>query len=420
MSLRVLLARRTRLILVLAALAALLGWPAAAEDYKLGPMDKLKIRVVDWQASEGTFREWPALTGEFAIGPEGMISLPFAGAINAKGRSTGELATEIAVALQQKLGLVEPPATSVEISELRPVFVAGEVQTPGRFPFDPEITVLKAVSLAGGLRRSLSGDQRFERDLLSAKGNYELLVAEHDRLMVQQARLEAELRNDEYLKLGTMSNKEENPAHTGLVAQEEAIMHARRQALLSERAALEERKALFEDEVSTLEKNKDTQARQMDLITLEIDRAKKLAAQRLVSSAVVLTLELTGSNTRSKLLEIDTATVRSRQEIGRVSAELDALSNQQRTSTLTELQRTRAALKENELKRKMYAGLVTEALTNAPAAASLADAEPEELLKYTVMRTVDGKTDEIPATENTPLRPGDLVKVSLVRPGKDG
>lgn len=405
--------RSTRLGLAAGFLAMLVGSPAMADDYKLGPMDKLNIRVVDWQSGEDTFRQWPALTGEFTIGPEGALSLPFAGEIKAEGRSTQDIATDLALALQAKLGLAEPPATSVEISEFRPIFVAGEVQTPGKFPFDPEITVLKAVSLAGGLRRSLSGDQRFERDLLSAKGNYDLLHAERERLAVQLARLEAELKNSGDFDLAITSDKDDGAEQSDLIAKEKALMLSRQASFSSQRSGLEERKALFENEVSTLTKNKETQSRQMDLIKIEMARAKKLAEQKLVSTSVVLSLELTASDTQSKLLDIDTATVRSKQEISRVSAELVELGNTQRTEVITELQKTKAASKENELKLKMYAGLMTEALTNAPAAASVTGTRPEDLLEYTVMRTTGGKTEEIPAHENTPLRPGDLVKVSL-------
>ena len=224
-----------------ALVALLIGWPAAAEAYKLGPMDKLNIRVVDWLPGEGTFRQWPALTGEFAIGPDGMLSLPFAGELKAQGLSTQEVATDLAMALQQKLGLVDLPATSVEISEFRPIFVAGEVQTPGKFPFDPEMTVLKAVSLAGGMRRSLSGDQRFERDLLSAKGNYELLRAERERLSIQQMRLEAELQDDGELEFATPSDKSNLAEQQDLIAKEKALMLSRQKSLSAQRSALEER-----------------------------------------------------------------------------------------------------------------------------------------------------------------------------------
>ncbi|QRM53580.1 polysaccharide biosynthesis/export family protein [Sinorhizobium sp. BG8] len=398
----------------IAFLAALVCSPVAAEDYKFGPMDKLNIRVVDWQPSDGTFRQWTALTGEFTIGPDGTLSLPFAGEVKAQGRSAHEVATDLSHALQEKLGLVEPPATSVEISEFRPIFVAGEVQTPGKFPFDPEMTVLKAISLAGGMRRSLSSDQRFERDLLSAKGNYDLLLTERERLLVQQARLEAELRNDADFEFADSSDEGDHPGQQDMVADEKALMLSRQQGLSAQRSALEERKVLLEDEVSTLTKNKEAQSRQMDLIKLEIARTGKLADQGLILSSRILSLELTASDTQSKLLDLDTATVRSKQEIGRVSAELVELGNKQKTDVIAELQKTKAAIKANDLNLKMYAGLMTEALTNAPAAAGLAGTRSEDLLKYTVMRTTNGTTEEISALESTALRPGDLVKVSLI------
>jgi protein involved in polysaccharide export with SLBB domain len=102
---------------------------AAAEDYLLGPMDKLRIRVVEWQSAEATAREWSSVSGEYVVGPSGTLSLPFVGEIPAAGRTTSDVAATIGDELQQTLGLLNRPDAAVELAELRPVFIAGDVQT---------------------------------------------------------------------------------------------------------------------------------------------------------------------------------------------------------------------------------------------------------------------------------------------------
>ncbi|TIT91826.1 MAG: hypothetical protein E5W55_19340, partial [Mesorhizobium sp.] len=61
-----------------AALAMSLLTPqmAAAEDYRLGPQDKLNIRVAEWQTVDGTFRDWSAINGDYSVGPAGTLSVP--------------------------------------------------------------------------------------------------------------------------------------------------------------------------------------------------------------------------------------------------------------------------------------------------------------------------------------------------------
>ena len=127
---------------------------AQTADYQLGAMDKLRIRVVEWQTAEGAVRDWSSISGDYMVGPSGNISLPFIGEMPAAGKTTAEIAAAIGEGLQQKLGLPDRPDASVELAEFRPVFVSGDVETPGKYQYDPQLTVLKAVSLAGGLRRS--------------------------------------------------------------------------------------------------------------------------------------------------------------------------------------------------------------------------------------------------------------------------
>ncbi len=161
------------------AVGVLLAMPlqtlsARAEAYRLGTMDKLRVRVAEWQSAEGAFRDWSAVSGDYSVGPAGTISVPFVGELPVTGRTTEEVAAAIGDGLQQKLGLPDRPEASVELAEFRPVFVSGDVQTPGRYPYDPQLTVLKALSIAGGMRRTETG-QGGARDFIMAQGNYEVM-----------------------------------------------------------------------------------------------------------------------------------------------------------------------------------------------------------------------------------------------------
>ena len=98
----------------------------------------------------------------------------------------------VGLELQKLFGLPDRPSASVELAQYRPIYLAGEIQTPGEYPFAPDMTVLKAVSLGGGLRRAENG-QRFARDFINAKGESSVRSAERNRLLVRRARLQAEI-----------------------------------------------------------------------------------------------------------------------------------------------------------------------------------------------------------------------------------
>ena len=69
--------------------------------------------------------------------------------MKAGGPSPAALGDAVGAALRQG-GLVRAPSVSVEVIRYRSIFVLGEVNKPGEFPYQPGMTLLSAVALAGG------------------------------------------------------------------------------------------------------------------------------------------------------------------------------------------------------------------------------------------------------------------------------
>jgi polysaccharide biosynthesis/export protein len=145
------LPRRSRLAASAAALAALLLGacqpgadlpslpPPASVAYTLGPGDA--VRVI-------TFGE-PTLTGQFTVGDGGAVAVPLLDSVPAAGLTTEALAAAISFRLREK-NLLRNPSVSVEVVGYRPIFVLGEVSRPGQYPYQPGMTLLSAVAVAGG------------------------------------------------------------------------------------------------------------------------------------------------------------------------------------------------------------------------------------------------------------------------------
>jgi polysaccharide export outer membrane protein len=110
-----------------------------AAIYHLGPGDK--IRIITFGDQD--------LSGQFRLDSAGLITLPLIGPIHAAGMTETELQATIGAALI-KMDLFKKPSVSVEILDYRPVFVLGEVTKPGQYPYQPGMTVLTAVAIAGG------------------------------------------------------------------------------------------------------------------------------------------------------------------------------------------------------------------------------------------------------------------------------
>jgi exopolysaccharide production protein ExoF len=399
--------------LVAAFLVAVLPSSVAyAAEYRLGPSDKLVIKIVDWQPAEGTFRDWPSIAGEYTVSPGGTLAIPFSGEIQAAGRTTAEVSSEIAKALHQKLGLVTLPEASVQISEFRPIFVTGDVQTPGKHPFSPDVTVMKAVSLAGGLRRSTDGNQRFERDFVNARGSYDVLVAERDRLLVKRARLRAELAGS--IKISQPSDLSASAPTQKLLEEETQIMLSRKATLDLQLTAIDELKKLYQNEIVSLEKKMAVQSRQMDLMRKELTNIGGLADKGLVVSSRVMGLETAVADLESKLLDLGTASLRAKQEINKADQNANNLENGRKAELAAELQKTEASLDESRLRLSMYKDLMTEIAVNASTLLDIGNTFTPSV-QYSIVRAQDGKPTEVPASEGTQLIPGDVIRVVITQ-----
>jgi polysaccharide export outer membrane protein len=107
--------------------------------YRLGVDDQ--VRVI-------TFGQ-ESLTGQFRVNDRGNLAIPLLGSILANGLTPSELERSIEARLKEKKVLLDP-AVSVEVMSYRPVFILGEITKPGQYPYQPNMTVLTAVAIAGG------------------------------------------------------------------------------------------------------------------------------------------------------------------------------------------------------------------------------------------------------------------------------
>lgn len=106
--------------------------------YTLASGDKVKVIV---------FRH-EDLSGEFTLDGAGNFAMPLIGEIQAYGLTTRELEERIKARLKD--GYLVDPQVSVEVTNYRPFYILGEVNRPGQYEYVNGMTVLQAVSIAGG------------------------------------------------------------------------------------------------------------------------------------------------------------------------------------------------------------------------------------------------------------------------------
>ena len=114
--------------------------PATTEqDYHIGPQDVVQIDV--WKELE--------ISRTIPVRPDGKISLPLLNDVQAAGLTAMQLAGNIREGLTKYLNNPQVTVTVTQINSRR-VFVTGEVVRSGALPLLPSMTVLQALSSAGG------------------------------------------------------------------------------------------------------------------------------------------------------------------------------------------------------------------------------------------------------------------------------
>lgn len=114
------------------------GEPKSA--YAVLPGDVLQISV--WKE--------PDLQMEVLVRPDSAFSFPLAGDISTKGLSVVELQTVLTDRLSR---FISNPVVTVSVKEIlgNKIYVIGQVNNPGEFVVNPQVDVMQALSMAGGL-----------------------------------------------------------------------------------------------------------------------------------------------------------------------------------------------------------------------------------------------------------------------------
>jgi protein involved in polysaccharide export with SLBB domain len=116
--------------------------PAPIESTTLGPGDILRLEVV----GEKDFPE------EYQVAPDGTINFPYIDNMKVSGLEAQDVAREVREQLIERR-ILKQPSVIVRVTEFRSkrITVLGQVKNPGSFSYQPGMTLVQAISQAGGV-----------------------------------------------------------------------------------------------------------------------------------------------------------------------------------------------------------------------------------------------------------------------------
>lgn len=378
---------------------------AGAEDYRLSVGDVVAFDFVDDTLPPQ----------ELTVSNAGELSLPLIGGFKVAGLTVPEALKSIDAVFVERKIFIEPQV-SLSVVSFHPIFVVGAVKAPGSFPFKPPLTVEQAVALAGGESAgAVTGEDRL---ITSAKlrGNLAENETEIARAAVAAARLTAQLAGRTEISPDDLAPEARDLASAPLL---EALMVNERKILDTEHHSFETRHkqltAATAEVGGALGNLEELAQKQKEVIAsahAEYDRAKILNKRGLKTLTDLAVVERNATAEEAHLLQIYNQTSTTRRELGELQRQLQELTDTRTRTALTALQDNVAEIKKLIASRRSIEEQIL-LLSNIAAE----DSQKANMVSFTyqVRRKVDGRVETQSAAPDDPVRPGDIVQVSIDR-----
>ena len=364
-------------------------------EYRIVGQEKVRIKV----------HEWPALSDELSVGESGVFTLPIVGTLEAAGRTAGEIAQEISTRLQERAQLKEPPFASVEVSHFPPFYILGDVQRPGEYHYRPGLTVVAALSMAGGAYRI--PESSLLRDAITGRGSLANLESQRRELLVRQARLTAELSGSDRLELDPVTQGSAGALVAAAIEQERSIMQGIRRSLNNQVVALQKENDIRREEIRFLKARMDSSIKQLKSVQKEIAVLSTLSERGLTLAPRQASLDRLAAQIEGDQRAIDTLIAQAQAVIIQNEAASAKLADERSREASHELRLVTAQLEQ------IHAQL-TGQRTLLSVAGALGVEEGAQRgwgLTYRMARISSDGVRETIVRDNDSIQPGDVIKV---------
>jgi polysaccharide export outer membrane protein len=355
----------------------------------------------------------PELSGVYQVNGKGEIELPVVGEISVNQLTIKE--AEKRTEERLTAGYVNHPVVSITISELRPIYVVGDVKAPGSFPYRHGAMVMNAVAQAGGYG---SAEQLLPTtaytDYLLAEERVQTMENNRLTLSIRKARLEAQLDNratfePPLLPVAGPQAKQMMAA----IANERDALSDQTQELRQRLALLRDQKPRLETAATAVQKQIESEQKQLELVGDQLKDWAKLKEKG-------LGLRTTEVSLLREQAALDVLISGYRTELARLAVTMGDLDIKIQEAQAAEHRRIAVELQDVRTR-------LSEIDTVLPTVRQAREArlrrtaggpEPNTQVNHRIVvrRMVQNAVQQLDATEQTLLKPGDIVEVIWLTP----
>lgn len=384
----------------------------AETSYRLSPGDVVEIALAGI----------PEQRHRAVIQLDGTIALPAVGLVAIAGLTPAELQTRMENLLPTKVFrrrapdgreqvlIVKPDDVTTSVAEYRPVYVSGDVLTPGQQVYRPLMTVRQAVTAAGGY--SLLRSRAFQPgpDPADLRRDHDSIWTEYLKEYFRILRTQAELADQETFDHTAPKNA---PLPANVMA---AIGQAELESLSvaqadyrSERSFLERATTETDEQIVVLVRREQEEEKGVQADIEELDRVNKIFATGNLTSPRVTESRRALLLSSSRRLETTVQLMRARRQVDEYRRQRERLTNQRRINLLLQLRDLNVRLAD--LGMKIQA--VSEKLRPLGNVSSMPGAGAGLRSEVVIVRKVGQQWQRQPAVEDAEVQPGDVIEVAF-------
>lgn len=387
--------------------------PAQADElYRLAPGDTVEIGL----AVLGDQRQ------RAMIQADGTIVLPWTGRVMVGGLTAAEFQARMEILLPNRtlrsrtpdgrehiIG-IRPEDIYVAVAEFRPVYVTGDVLTPGQQVYRPLMTARQVVTAAGGYSLLRSRATQAGMDPADLRRDHDTLWTDYLREYFRILRVRAELADQDAFDLAPPRasplppSVAENIAKAELESLKVSQVEFRNESTYLARAARE-----TQEQADVLARREQEEGKGVDADTAELERVNRLfgggnlVSQRVTESRRAVLLS------SSRRLETTVQLMRARRQADDYARQLERLGNQRQNTLLLQLRDASARLAELALRIQA----IGEKLRPSGGSPSVPSPGATPSTSLVITRKVGDQWQRLTVAEDAEVQPGDVVEAVL-------
>lgn len=388
------------------------GETSLGAQYRLAPGDTVEVSV------GGV----PDQRNRAQIQIDGTIALPGVGTVEIAGLTPTELQSRIETLLQSRIlrhrspdgreqtFVVKPGDVITSIVEYRPIYVTGDVLTPGQQVYRASMTVRQAVAVAGGFSLLRSRAQQPGTDPADLVRDYQSLSTEYMREYFHVARVNAELKGEDTFEAVP-------PREISLPASSiDPILQAESQSLKTAQADYRKERSFLEDAVKqsdaqlvTLKKQQDGEEKGVQADEEELERVVKLFGSGSLPSPRVTESRRSLLLSSTRRLQTTVEVMRLQRQREEFMRQMERITSQRSITLLRELRDSNARLADLRVRMQALSQRLQPLGGTGAVPIGTSDLRPE----VTIVRKVGQQWSRIAGSVDFDVEPGDVVDVAL-------